>query len=179
MTDGGTAFWRFSWDLYHAAGVAEACLALQAREGLDVNLLLFCCWAGHRGHHLSEDELRTLVATARDWQGHVVHPLREVRRWLKGQDQVPAAAAETLREAVKAQELEAERLEQDLLDATLALPEGQPDLGAVSDNLQTYFAVCGRVPGPDDTAALAILVLATCPGAGLNLDVVTRLEGAR
>lgn len=179
MGEDRNPFWHFSWNLYHADGVADACLALQAREGLDVNLLLFCCWAGWHGRRLSEADLATLVAAAADWQERVVQPLREVRTWLKEQDRVSAESAETLREAVKAQELEAERLEQDLLDATLSLPEGRPDVGAVSENLQTYFTVHGRVPGPDDTAALAMLVLATCPGAGFNLDVVTRLEDAR
>ncbi|MGE4220898.1 MAG: TIGR02444 family protein, partial [Alphaproteobacteria bacterium] len=38
------ALWPFSLSVYARPGVAEACLALQARRGLDVNLLLWCGW---------------------------------------------------------------------------------------------------------------------------------------
>ena len=39
-------FWDFSLEIYAKPGVAQACLALQDECGADVNLLLFCCWAG-------------------------------------------------------------------------------------------------------------------------------------
>ncbi|HEY9550471.1 MAG TPA: TIGR02444 family protein, partial [Kiloniellaceae bacterium] len=47
-----TPFWQFSGAVYARRGVAEACLALQQRHGLDVNLLLFCAWAGSNGRRL-------------------------------------------------------------------------------------------------------------------------------
>ena len=37
-------FWRFSLRVYRAAGVQQACLALQEDCGADVNLLLLCGW---------------------------------------------------------------------------------------------------------------------------------------
>ena len=52
-------FWAFSLDVYGRPGVAPACLALQDRHGLDVNLLLFCCWAASQGVTLDQ---RTLAA---------------------------------------------------------------------------------------------------------------------
>lgn len=39
-------FWRFSLAVYAAPGVADECLALQERCGIDVNILLFCAWVG-------------------------------------------------------------------------------------------------------------------------------------
>ena len=39
-------FWNFSLRLYARAGVPDACLALQARHGIDVNLLFCCLWLG-------------------------------------------------------------------------------------------------------------------------------------
>jgi uncharacterized protein (TIGR02444 family) len=36
------AFWDFSLKVYAAAGVADECILLQDRFGIDVNLLLFC-----------------------------------------------------------------------------------------------------------------------------------------
>ena len=42
-------FWDFSLEVYAKEGVADACLRLQDDLGIDVNMLLFCCWAGHSG----------------------------------------------------------------------------------------------------------------------------------
>ena len=60
--------WDFSLALYARPGAAEACLALQERHGTDVNLLLFCCWAGSRGRGLSGAELAGLIAVVSEWQ---------------------------------------------------------------------------------------------------------------
>ena len=42
-------FWDFSLHTYSAEGVGEACIALQERRGVDVNLILFCAWNGASG----------------------------------------------------------------------------------------------------------------------------------
>ncbi|MEE8535925.1 MAG: TIGR02444 family protein, partial [Kiloniellales bacterium] len=111
----GNPFWDFSLAVYGRAGVGEACVALQDRHGLDVNLLLLCCWAATRGRGLDATGLSRLVAAVAGWQREVVRPLRGVRRWLKTQSADAAGPAGALRAAVKAQELEAERVEQFLL----------------------------------------------------------------
>ena len=54
--------WRYAVPLYAKTGVAEACLELQGRHGLDVNLVLYCCWTGAEGHQLTADEIAHLVA---------------------------------------------------------------------------------------------------------------------
>jgi uncharacterized protein (TIGR02444 family) len=41
-----TGFWDFSVRTYGRPGVAEACLALQNRDGADVNMLMFAAWYG-------------------------------------------------------------------------------------------------------------------------------------
>ena len=134
---GANPLWDFSLRLYGEPGVAEACLALQDRLGADVNLLLFCCWAGQRGQALGEADLDRLQAVAAPWQRQVVAPLRSARRWLKGQG---GAGAEALREEIKRLELEAERLEQDRLQAVLPLPDGPASLDSAAMNLERYLA---------------------------------------
>ena len=90
------ALWDFSQDLYGRPGVAEACLSLQDRRGLDVNILLFCCWAGMRGQALTVEALAACLDTVRPWQDQVVKPLRAVRRWLKvGENQLVVRATAT------------------------------------------------------------------------------------
>lgn len=134
-------FWDFSLSTYGRPGVAEACLALQDRLGLDVNLLLFCCWAGGCDHRLTEDELERLLAVADPWQERVVAPLRAARRGLApaGSGSEPEKA---FRGRLKALELEAERLLQDRLHQALPLEPaaGAPPPQAMAANLRRYLA---------------------------------------
>ncbi len=170
MTTNENPFWRFSLAVYGEPGVAEACLSLQDsdvpdrlerdRHALDVNLLLFCCWAGRCGRRLNSTDMAALIAAAEPWQREVVRPLRGVRRSLKIYEATAGAAAERLRAEVKAQELEAERLEQALLHAALPLTETSPAPSAAIANLQLYFIQAGRLPDMNDFADLAGLVTA-------------------
>jgi len=82
--DSETPFWDFSLAVYNRPGVAEACLALQDRRGLDVNLLLACCWAGAAGRRLEAQDISGLRGAVDEWQREVVAPLRAVRRRLNG-----------------------------------------------------------------------------------------------
>src|SRR5438067_1685583 len=68
-------FWRFSLSLYGLSGVAEACLDLQDRRGLDVNLLLFCCWRARSGIGLEAADLALADRRLRSWRGRVIQPL--------------------------------------------------------------------------------------------------------
>jgi uncharacterized protein (TIGR02444 family) len=112
-------FWEFSLAVYRRPGVADACLRLQDEAGADVNLLLFFCWlALSRDEALGEVEIRDIVARTAGWRDHVVRPLRDVRRWMKGgAEGMPAGPVEALRSQVKRIELDSERLQQDMLFA--------------------------------------------------------------
>jgi len=173
--DAANPFWNFSLRVYDAPGVADACLALQGRHALDVNLLLFCIWAGRHGRRLNTAEAAALEAATADWQLHAVQPLRAVRRWLKAQ--TVTALAGDLREGVKAHELEAERLEQAILVATL--PVETSGSGTPADavlNLTAYFAHLGREPGVADAADLAQLLTGAFGPQLRPLDAVWQLQ---
>ena len=167
-TSGPNPFWDFSLALYAAPGVAEACLALQDRHGADVNLLLFCCWAGARGHALEETELDRLMAAAAPWQERVVAPLRAARRWLKAEG-LHRSEAGPLYAGIKAQELAAERQEQDRLQALLPLPAGAPSEAALAGNLERYLARLGAPDGAPDSALAAALRAAVAGPGGDDL----------
>jgi uncharacterized protein (TIGR02444 family) len=116
-------FWTFSLDVYARAGVAEECLGLQARHGIDVNALLFCAWAGRRAL-LSERQVAGIVARVEAWQQRTVLPLRTVRQTLKEMVAIGEPVT-TLRKDVAAVELKAEQIEQAMLFAdAAALLEG-------------------------------------------------------
>jgi uncharacterized protein (TIGR02444 family) len=143
-----SAFWRFAGDLYARPGVADLCLDLQDKAARDVNLLLLCLWAGEvLGLALDDWDLKDLAAATAPWNAAAVHPLRALRRSLKG---VPAA--ETVRARIGAAELEAERLVQRHLLA--ALPDrarglASPELG---------FANLARYAGAPAALSLSALL---------------------
>lgn len=130
-TDPDNPFWRFSLNVYAAPGVEAECLALQATHDIDVNLLLFCAWAGAEERwRLAPADLDRLSEAVRAWQETVVKPLRSARRSLKTLGSEKPAAYD-LRKRIAADELEAERIEQAILFALA--PRG----GLVSDAGET------------------------------------------
>lgn len=158
---GDNGLWPFSLAVYGRPGVAEACLSLQDRHGLDVNLLLFCCWAGSCGRALDQAGLAAAEMAVATWRNQVVRPLRALRRRMKrewaGFDSVEV---EALRQRLKAAELEAERLEQSRL---AALPPGresdEPGPTLAVRALRLYFRLQGVDPDDvDDRDCLALLV---------------------
>lgn len=167
-----TEFWPFSLALYARPGVAPALIALQDRRALDVNLLLYCCWAGSRGQRLSDAEFQALIAAARPWHERVVRPLRAARR----------AAADfgttgrALYQRLKEDELAAEKVEQALLADAVSLAAGKRDGAAIAANLRAYCAACGAALDADDHAGLAI-VLGACDEALTPSEALRLLTG--
>lgn len=158
-----TPFWQFSGVVYARPGVAEACLDLQDRHGIDVNLLLFCAWTGAQGRRLDNADLGLLRTASRPWHDEVVAPLRAARRWLKQQNAVPEDLGEVFREEVKALELQAEMLEQLVLYQEIEIAAGESDAAAVAANLKLYLTRFKPLPTDDDLADLAAVLHGTCP----------------
>ncbi len=78
-----SAFWTFSLDLYGRPGVKEACLSLQDRRGLDVNIILWALWLGSSGKALDHVLLAEAETAIADFRREVVWPLRTARRHLR------------------------------------------------------------------------------------------------
>ena len=98
--------------------MAEACLGLQDRHGLDVNLLLYAAYAALSGRGAVDAQALARANRAIEgWRLHVIQPLRQMRRYLKGLE----AAAPT-RQRILAAELTAEREAQMRLAELLAPP---------------------------------------------------------
>lgn len=143
-----SAFWGFAVALYARPGVAELCLDLQDGAGRDVNLLLLCLWAGDiLGMALDDWDLTDLAAAVAGWNDAAIHPLRRLRRALKGEP-----AVETLRAKIGAAELEAERLAQRHLLAAL------PDRSAGVPSAALGFANVARYAGEPAALSLAALL---------------------
>ncbi len=156
-------FWTFSLRLYGRPGVPPACLVLQDGSGVpvDVNIVLFSLFLAREGRSLGIEDAKQIVALAEPWRREVVVSLRSARRALK---EPPAAfdndLTDTLRQKVKAVELEAERLQQECLYASfpaLNLGTAASPADAASRNLAAYEQAIGA---RFDAAAVATLLAA-------------------
>ncbi len=132
------ALWTWAVASYQQYTVAEALLALQDDYGADINILLCCCWLASQGQQLSEQQARHLIKCCASWQGECIKPLRQVRRYLKKHPE-----HETFRQQIKALELEAERVQLDMLYqqlSTLTLVRSEAGFhdGAMR-NLENYL----------------------------------------
>jgi uncharacterized protein (TIGR02444 family) len=114
-------FWDYSLKLYGSPGVEAACLDLQRRHGLDVNLVLWACWLASLGIELDEATFERGSKAVSSWQAEVVRPLRALRRRLGARvdrakpESVVALwpeQAKQLRQDVLAVELDGEHLAQ-------------------------------------------------------------------
>jgi uncharacterized protein (TIGR02444 family) len=162
--------WDYACALYGRPGVQAACLDVQDRSGLDVTLLLFCCWAAARGAPaLSPALLREVHARTRPWADEVTAPLRALRRRLAaGPAEMPLPERQHLRGQVQAVELEAERIALGMIERMLEgpMPAGAPSRATARANLAIYVAVSGVTPDAAATAALECLLAAAFPEDG-------------
>ncbi len=160
-------FWRFSLRLYRRPGVAPACLALQDRLGVDVNLLLFCLWAGADGRKLTAKTIALAVDLSRLWSDNVVRPLRHARRFLK-----PLGLAK-LRAEVARVELATEHMEQDLLyrlapPRPRKAPSGDA-AGIAVGNVMAYAKAARLRLGATDRGHLAAILASAFPDADIKV----------
>ena len=174
-------FWDFSVRVYGQPGVADACLALQDHHGLDVNLLLYCCWVGASRGAIREADLKPAFEFSATWSLNVVRPLREVRSWMKTaarqSDCIPSADCMEVRADVKAAELAAERLQQIGLESLSEPAPQQPlcadeQLEATAINLACYFSLMNLDRGQVSSGDLATVVVAAIPASNYDTVVV-------
>jgi uncharacterized protein (TIGR02444 family) len=167
-------FWDYALELYRRERVEAACLELQQRHGLDVNVVLLCCWLGQRGIEVDQAALGRIADTAEAWQEDFVRPLRTVRSRLKAALTEPGPGsiaarwpelAAALRRRVLALEIDGERLEQLLLVELAAdLTDGaMPGVVLASANLRNYWRFSAA-----DRQALDTLLQAAFPEAATS-----------
>ncbi|TNF01722.1 MAG: TIGR02444 family protein [Gammaproteobacteria bacterium] len=144
-------FWTYSLAHYGRREVAQACHNLQDTRGININLLLFCCWTGARGEKLDTSQICKAQSLIAEWDIQVVQRLRQLRRFLKE----CANATDQIRHEVANLELSSERVVQDMLaEWWLAEPRS---VGTTSDqgvselqeaNLDLFLSLSGApLPG--------------------------------
>jgi len=162
-----SAFWQFSLAFYARPGVADACLALQDETGADVNVMFYVLFLAGQLRQIDRVDAAHIDASIKAWREIVVVPLRTLRRRLKTSiEPIAVADAEALRSAVKRLELDAERIEQEWLEAnvpaaTLGTQATSP-VAAAQTNLTAYGALLGDL----SPAHVATLLAAFAQHAG-------------
>ena len=164
-------FWDYSLALYRDPAVEAACLELQRRHGLDVNLVLLCCWQASIGGALDAASLERAQEAVASWQAEVVRPLRALRQRLRARLAQPEpgsvagrgpARAGRQRGRARARERAGGRPAQLALRQALASAPGSapPGVALAGANLRHYWLFDGR-----DRHALRCLLTAAFPAA--------------
>ncbi len=154
----GEGFWDWSNRVYRLPGVADRLIALQDAHRLDVNLVLWCAWTGLTRGAVKPKSVRKALAASEDWNSQVVKPLRAARKALKSAPD-EADGADALKKKVKEAELDAERIEQSLLEGIAPTDtESAASAEAALANLQTYRAAADA-QCPDDVFETLIAAL--------------------
>jgi uncharacterized protein (TIGR02444 family) len=137
------ALWSRAEALYAQPGIAAACIALQDRWGLDVNLLLLCAVAAP----IDAARLDRMLAAAARWRA-VLTKFREARR-------AAIALDETVRPGLLTAELDLERAQQRAITEGELLGAGDAASGRA--NLDAYIARCSARAEILDSMELARL----------------------
>ncbi|MFT4861575.1 MAG: hypothetical protein ACI95C_000785 [Pseudohongiellaceae bacterium] len=148
--------------------VAPACLNLQNEHGLDVNLILFCCWHGAVHGELSSALLEKASNYSISWRENLVQPLRSARIWMKSaktDDLTASPGYEALRQQIKAVELAAEKMQQSVLQ-DMVLESGYGGIAAnpesaIRGNLKSLLELTNTVATPAVDQSLTILIKAS------------------
>ena len=183
MSEAGSTghFKRFALELYRRPGVADACLALQNRHDLDVNLVLFAAFAGAAQRRtLTVQELILARRRVDAWHQEVVRPLRTVRQRLKtGPAPAPSDATGRLRRKLAQLEVEAEMVELDQLGALI--PETGPEYptanaaACAAAAIETVITTrTGTALTDEDREAIGAIADAAEQVGGLGADPVPR-----
>ncbi|MFL2669352.1 MAG: TIGR02444 family protein [Alphaproteobacteria bacterium] len=164
------SFWDFSLQVYSCEGVSAACIGLQDRHILDVNIILLSMWLGHNGHPIMDNNaLNRALDTSRRWNKDIICGVRAVRLALKD-DFSPIAAdnCEALRKSILSLEIEGEHLEQLALASTVISkpnPELEPALrlAICTANLGLYLTELGAKLDEQDYVDFRVIFAATFP----------------
>ena len=170
-------FWNFSIKIYAGEGFSNACINIQERHQMDVNLLLLGTWYGASGRGcLSTDQLKKVIEITSIWNKEIVCSLRPVRTRLKdSMDGFPINQTEAMRKALLAMEVECEHIEQLAVARCLGDKALGPDnftSGRIEDsvdNVFCYFNVKKVRPTEDDLDDLSIILMSAYPNKNENI----------
>jgi uncharacterized protein (TIGR02444 family) len=169
-----TAFRQFAIAVHDVDGVPEACVLLQDRCDLDVNVLLLGSYIGVQGKSITAEHVDAARAVVDGWHNEIVRPLRAVRRRLKsGPAPAPDTRTAALRRHVAESELDAELVELDELGKWADELQARAVAGSAIESATAAMeaVVQSYRGGPADSeaaGALAAIAKAAADAAGCD-----------
>ena len=150
LSNADLSLWDFSIAFYAKPKIQSACLTLQDQYGVNVPLLLCCCWASRRYGILPLPLSKDLQQYTEAYSDLTIEPLRALRTAMKNSHdtQWPTTANEwqDLRESIKKIELASECLLltglEKLIVATVVKPLVVPQQEKVQLNCIANMAAC-------------------------------------
>ncbi|HXZ68673.1 MAG TPA: TIGR02444 family protein [Alphaproteobacteria bacterium] len=148
--------WDWMLEVYPRPGVSEGLIALQDRERLNVNALLFCIWLACRSGRLTIDLASEIERLDEEWANAIVAPIRTTRRLLKSSNLIPEDKKADVRKRIQGIELELEEMHCSLLEQRAAPDsadsESEPEsrIELANDNLRQYFAARQMAAGDQE-----------------------------
>jgi len=111
--------WSFVLKVFENKEMQEACLLLEQRYALDVNVFLFGCWAAKESlPALTVDDIAVILQKTIPWRVKVLEPLKRLRESLPKKRNTPAMIR-LYQDAVR-NEILAEQIEQSLIVQSVA-----------------------------------------------------------
>ena len=155
---------QFALAVHEDDGVAQACVSLQDRFDLDVNVLLLAAYVGAvRRQTITAEQLASARALVDSWRDEVVRPLRGVRRRLKsGPAPAPSPQTDEMRGKVAKAEIAAEVIELDVLGSWVegldGPPGSQPSAELVTAGMEVAVQAYSTEPlNDEDRRALTLI----------------------
>lgn len=151
-------FWDWSQNIYAQKGVSAILLQMQDDLDMNVNLLLWSIWTAQHYGGAPAPLIKNAYAAIDVWTKEISQNLRRVRRALKKPPKAATSAAnseraQNLRKKVKKAELDAEEIEQNILQTMtedhFTAPQTPQNKGqsviidAARQNLRLYFTQTG------------------------------------
>jgi uncharacterized protein (TIGR02444 family) len=167
-------FWDYALSVYGGDGVSAACIALQDRHTIDVNLLLLSLWTAHDGRPpLTPAQFDALFEVSVSWNEEIVCEIRQLRaRLSSGYGAVGEARRVAVRNAALTLEIDCEHVEMlalaEILGAPLLDPVDPPEARSVAvSNMKAYFTRRAVVADAEDFVALTTIIAAGYPGTNI------------
>jgi uncharacterized protein (TIGR02444 family) len=147
--------WRWVMHRYRQPGVENLCLVLQQTLKANVNMVLWAQWLEEHNMMLTPTLLLAGKTAIENWHQHVVSPVRDARYWIKNET-AQQQHLQSLYDALKSVELDAERHELKLLHAVSSIPHTDaPASTQAGNNVRNYL----HTLGVDDVSAAWIITL--------------------
>ena len=118
--------WNYSTQIWTLPEVERICIDMQNDHDINVNILLYCCWAGEKNLILSDDDMQALLDTVQPWQT-IIKPLRDSRKMMQQHlIAMPANMVDQTVANMSEMELNAEHMTQLAMEKVLKLESISP-----------------------------------------------------